>query len=1164
MQGATKSLLARMKCSSVIGSLLCTIVLLLRTLPIHPQTITGNIGGAVTDASGAAVANAEITAMNVTNGFIFDTKSNETGRYNLRFLPIGQYKVSVAAPGFSAQVFGPFSLEIDQDAEVDIALKVGSTTTKIDVNADFTPLLNTENSTIATTFTANAIDNVPLTGRDVWTLLFLLPGAVNTSPSLNTATNGTERDTSTSEVLSVNGNRTTQNNYSLDGIEINETINNDIGYNPSPDALGEVKVISADAPAEYGNVNGGEVLAVTKSGTNEWHGSASDYLANWKLDANSWANKHQSLASAIVPKTHYTQQVFGGTVGGPILRNRLFFFADYEGLRWPSSGLGTVNVATPAMRQGDFSELLSGFFATLTPGGIQLWNNSNNATTGPVAYANNQIPIVNSAAKYIFTHPNIYPLPNTTIAASADPIVNNYTSHTYQDHRNDQGEVHIDWKPNQRDTISGRWLEGEGQDYSTALLAIDFPGVNAYPTKGVAINESHVFSTSLVNEFRAGYTRVRWIQSAPHDYTGVFGLDGNSLLGINALQELPGFSGLGFACGGSATGCSSYDLPQNFGNSSGGNFFVDNTFQYGDNLTWLKGHHQFKAGVIFTRYQNNSPHYGGNGSFSYYPTYTMNVATNQAGFALADFALDASSGISASGINPDGTLMTGGYGIRQWREGYFVQDDWRLLQNLTLNLGVRYEYDQPMYEAHNQEANIDFGTKTIELAGVDGNSRALYSPTYANLMPRMGANYRPTDKIVVRGGFGTTAFLEGAGGDGLVGNPPFWRNLSGAGISPTTSNSGTFFEVENGFKQGALAGLAGTTYDAYHNVKPSLSAEWSLATEYAVTSKANLTVAYVGEQGQHLSQAVSANQLTAPCVVNGVVDTATTSATCAAVDPAPFYNIVGQNGRVLETTSEAMMNYNALQSSFRQHATHGLEYALSYTWSRAMTNSPGWYGVPSVTGPSAYAQNAYNNHAEYGPAGQDVRHTINGNLVYELPFGRGRQFGGNWNRALDEIGGGWKVAGTGVFYGGFPVTISGNDNSATNARAARPNQYRKLHIANRSINHWFGTDASAIPCTANGVDNGVCAYGNTAYGTFGTASPGTQRAPSFQQYDFSAYKDFSIWREHKLTFRADFLNAFNISSYGNPANNYAASNFGQITGVRSVPRQVQLAGKWSF
>jgi len=1141
-----------------IGTLLCAVFLMLCSLTGTAQTVTGNIGGTVTDATGAVVPNATVKATQAATGAESVATTNDAGAYNLRFLPIGNYKVEISAAGFGTEAFGPFALEIGQDAKVDAKLKVGSATANIEVTANFVPMQNTENNTIATILDSNVIENVALNGRNFSTLTLFLPGAVSTQPAGMSGANGTERNTGSNGQTSVNGNRNQTNNYYLDGIEINETMNNLIGYNPSPDALDEVQVISANAPAEYGNVNGGDVIAMTKTGTNKWHGSAFGFLENWKLDANTWGNKHQGAKI-----THYTQPMWGGTLGGPIFKNRLFFFMDYEAARKPSAGQGTANVATDEMREGNFRSLYSTYGATAG----QLYNNANNAATGSTPFNQNQITVLNPVATYLFAHPEIYPHANVT-ATGSDPIVNNYLGTKKSFQRNDQGDIRIDGKLSDMDTFYVRWLQGEASDGTLkAVLPITFPSVSSYPDKGIAINETHAFSSALVNEFRAGYTRIRWIQGFPADSTGVFGLKGDSLLGINATQPYPGFASIEYnACGNGST-CSGYNNPTNIGNRAGSSLLTDNTFQYSDNLTWLHGHNNFKMGVNFTRYQQNSYYPGGDGAdgyFQYYPTYTMNPATSAPGYALADFELDAAGAMGQGGLDQNGKV-SGGTGQRQWREGYFFQDDWKFRPNLTFNLGARYEFDQPIFEVNNKQANINFDTKTIEYAGKSGASRALYDATYSNFMPRVGFNYQPNGKTVVRGGFGITTYLEGTGQNlRLTYNPPYWNEVDGTSVSPTSTTSGIFFKAENGFASGSSPSLAGSTYRAWHNVKPSVINEWSLATEYALAAKTNLTLAYVGESGQHLIQAVAGNQLTTPCTVNGTSSVPSSDA-CAAVDPAPFKALVGQNGSVVITASEGMMNYNALQASLRQRAVRGLEYTINYTYGHAMTTSTGFYGVPDINGSSAYAQNAYDNHSEYGPAGQDVRHNLNGTAVYALPLGRGKQYGANLNRTLDEAVGGWKVAMTAVVYSGFPVTIYGDDNSLTGAHAARANQYRKIKVTDRSIDHWFGIGPSVTSCTDHGVDNGVCAYGNTAYGTFGSARPGTERAPGYQQYDFSAYKDFSLFKEHKLTFRADFFNAFNITSYGNPNSYYnSGSTFGQITDVRSPARQIQFAGKYTF
>jgi hypothetical protein len=1140
---------------SLAAVFVCGVVMLVCALRSPAQTINGSIGGTVTEATGATVSNATVIATNASNGFAFTTTTNQDGSYSLRFLPIGNYKVVISASGFSTKEIGPFALEIGQEVKLNVSLNVGAATTNVEVEADYQPLLNTANQTIATTLTANAIDSIPLNGRNFSSLTLFLPGSVSTEPSGLSGVNGTERDTNQAGQTSVNGNRNQTNNYYLDGIEINETVNNVIGYNPAPDALEQVQVVTANAPAEYGNVNGGDLIAQTKSGTNQFHGTAYWYLENYLLDANTWANKNNTT---IIEKSHYTQPTFGGTFGGPVpFVKNLFFFIDYEGFRLPKSGSDTASVATSAMRTGDFSELTD----------VTLYNNSNNADGSPTPYTNNQITIVNPAATYLFAHSDLYPLPNTT-AGSGSVIYHNYIGTYKKKTRNDQGDVKIDWKPNQKDTVAVRWLQGESYDGTLqAVLPITFPGDNDYPTKGIAVNEVHVFTPSLVNEFRAGFTRVRWTQGSPYDSTGVFGANGNSILGIGASQPFDGFAGLNFGCN-SMTACNSLDVPSNLGNDAGGTKITDNTFQYGDKLTWQRGHHNFKGGVEITRYQQNNYYpgnYGANGYFSYYPAATMDVSNQTAGYELADFALDSASFIGRGGLDQNGDI-SGGNGQRQYRTGYFFQDDWKFLPNLTINLGIRYEFDQPIYEVNDKEANLNFTTRAVEYAGQNGASRALYNSTFTNFMPRVGFNYQPNAKTVVRGGFGMTNYLEGTGANlRLTYNSPYWNEVSGTGTVPTSSSAGTFYAVENGYSAGSSTSLAGSTYRAWYKVKPSVISEWNLALEYELNHATSVTATYLGEVGQHLIQAVAYNQLTTPCQVNGTYgDYGPTSDECAAVDPAPWYNIVGQNGSVVGTTSEGIMKYNALQMSVRQRASHGLEYTVNYTWSHALTNSVGFFGVSSINGPSAYAQNAYDNKAEYGPSGMDVRHSINGVGVYELPFGRGRQFGAGWGRGLDEVAGGWKLAATGVYYAGFPVTISGTDNSMTGAHAARPNQYRKLHVTNRSIDHWFGTDASASSCATRGVDDGTCAYGNTGYGTFGTAHVGTERAPGFTQFDISAYKDLQIWKDHKITFRVDAFNAFNITSYGNPDNGYADSNFGQITSVRSSPRQFQLAARYAF
>jgi hypothetical protein len=445
-------------------------------------------------------------------------------------------------------------------------------------------------------------------------------------------------------------------------------------------------------------------------------------------------------------------------------------------------------------------------------------------------------------------------------------------------------------------------------------------------------------------------------------------------------------------------------------------------------------------------------------------------------------------------------------------------------------------------------------------------------------MPRIGFSWQAQPRLVVRGGYGIQNFMEGTGANlRMTTNLPFQGSYQATGVQANamTGTPGQFFDVQSGFGiPNPTGGASGVVYNVWNKkIKPAFIGEYSLTLEYQISNTASFQIGYLGESGQHLITANQRNQLQGPCILNGVVQAFPSAGQPqpAGCPKSPFQDTpgVGYTGVIRYTDSNAMMNYNALQASFRQRLAHGLQYTANYTYSRAMTNSIGFYGAPSVSVASAYAENVYNLHNEYGPTGQDVRNAINFNLVYDLPLGRGRRFGANMPFALDEAVGGWKIGLTGVAYSGFPVNIStSNNNSAVNGNSQRANHYRPLKVVNRSINNWFGTDPSAVPCTTPGVDNGICAYGQPALGTFGTAPPDSERAPSFQTYGASVTKDFTIWHEHQINFRADADNLFNSAFLGNPQNNILDKQFGNIINqsnpIRSNPRQMQLSVKYHF
>ena len=403
-------------------------------IALEAQTITGSINGTVTDPTGAVVPNAKVTAANVDTGIETPTTTNNDGIYNIAFLQIGNYKLAVEVPGFATATYGPFVLETAQIAKVDVKMGLSSAQQKVSVEAEVVPLLNTETPTLATTLDTRAIENVPLVSRNLIALTMFLPGAISTNPNgfVNQASISGPLSASGSQgngnTVSVNGNRQQANQYLLDGMNINQTLDDQPGYNPSVDAIGQVRVISANAPAEYGNVLGGDVLYQTKSGTNQFHGSAFYFLGNYNLNANSWANKHTATVTA---KNSFTRDIFGGTIGGPILHDKLFFFGDYQGGRYHLAGPANATVLTVKERQGDFSELLdrslmclsSDTQAQCTAKLIQLYDATK---PGFPAYPNNKIPIgSNSAATYLLANPALYPRPNQPPQAGS-PATNNY------------------------------------------------------------------------------------------------------------------------------------------------------------------------------------------------------------------------------------------------------------------------------------------------------------------------------------------------------------------------------------------------------------------------------------------------------------------------------------------------------------------------------------------------------------------------------------------------------------------------------------------------------------------------------------------------------------------------------------------------------------------
>lgn len=1094
------------------------------------QTITGAITGTVKDPSGAVVPNVRITATNVTTNLTYTTTSNEAGVYNLLFLPIGNYNVSTEAQGFKKLTLGPFQLEINQTARVDVALEVGETTQSVEIR-DIAPILQTESTQTGDSLSSAKLTQIPLNGRNFASLTMLIPGAISTSPN---AMNTSGRFQGSGSRPQVNGNREQTNNFLLDGVDVNDSIDNRIGYQPNVDAIEEVKVITGNGSSEFGNVGGAIVSASIKGGSNDFHGNAFEFLRNQSLDANGFFGNRSRTQ-----KRDFSRHIFGGTFGGPVKRNKAFFFMDYEGTEQRASGPATASVAPGAWRTGDLSDFLTRSGQVVR-----------DPLTGPdlnsrTPFPNNLIPanrIVNPVAQYLFAHPDVYPLPNNPGQGTLG-ISSNYRSASASKLSNHQADARADYRLSDSDNLTGRWSIGRYESGgSQEALPTTLSSVTTGPTMSAMLGWTRTISPRIVNEARVGFSRIG-INDGIRDSSGKLGADGNQKFGIPGGQPIPGLSSV--VLGSGLTGVGAAATISNT---------MDNKFQYSENLTFQKGAHLLKMGAQFIRYQQNRYYAGNNGALGVF-TYD-NIYS---GIAYGDFLLNA---LASKGRGS----VSGMWGHRQWRDGIFFQDDWKVASSFTLNLGMRWEYAQPIYEVADRQVNINTFTGQLLYAGRDGNSRALYDPYYKQFEPRVGFAWTPRlfkNKLVYRMGYAMSSFMEGTGANlRLTMNPPFFieSNVTYDSRTPGDIRTGFTDVIARGDMTGPRTGanpfFQARAWDLH--LRPQFTQQYNAAIEYQFTSTTSLNVAYVGQLGTHLVVPHEANQ-----PLRGVGPFLSWA---PLNDRRPLATVLPNVGNIALTEGSARMSYNSLQVTGRKRLSHGLDFVTSYTLSKTMMENLGYYGCGSVNAEGAYWQNAYDRLGNRGPACFDARHNFTVGGLYELPVGKGKTFGSNWNRAADLLLGGWSLNYFVNAHSGFPVTIFAG--GATTGQAVRgnvrANGYHPLVIPSQTVDAFFGPVTAASFCAA-GVNDGTCAYGIPAPGMFGSAGVGTERAPSFFNFDASVGKKFHITERQYFDLRAEFFNAFNHVSFAPPGRDISSPGaFGQITSQVQNARNVQFGMKYYF
>lgn len=1104
-------------------TIVASFVLVFGMATASAQEVSASLTGSVTDPSGAAIAGASVSIAETTRGLTYPTTTNEAGVYFYPRIPPGIYNLRVESQGFKASLREGLSLEVNQRARFNVVMEVGAVNESVEVTGE-PPLLQTDTTIVGNTITSNKIENLPLLSRNYISTLLLTPGVTTTNP----ADFNNDRRTAGGGRPYVNGNRKEANNFLLDGIDNNQVSDNLTAYQPNPDSISEVKMITNNASAEFGNFQGGVVNVVLKGGTNELHGSVFHFFKNDKLNANAWArnwnvNPTTGRSLARVPVRYNS---FGFTAGGPVFipkffdgRNKLFFFVDYMGLRRPfPAAVSTPTVMPIAFRNGDFSRLLN-LQQELGRANVQLYNPFNLLPDGTRApFANNQIPggMISPAAKALLSDTANYPAP-----LSNDLRFNQLNVATSK-LTLDQGDVRVDAKPNERNDLSIRYSHSAQSNPGTNSFPLLFGTFNESPFKAGVVNWTHTFTPTLVNEARVGVNRITLFNGGTdkgfEDLNAKYGIAGVNSPGLLSIQF-------------------SNSLLSNIGNSNIGTqqLFANTTYQFVDNLTIIRGKHMMKMGGQLLRQQMNTFYSGNNGrtGFLAFSGRFTGRTSSQFAWSDADFLLGLPETLGRG-------LQSGTWGHRKWITGLYFQDDWRIHRSLTLNLGMRWEYHTPLVEVKDRQANFEMFSGKILLAGKDGNSRALYEPFTKDFQPRVGFAWSARDHLVVRGAYTISSFMEGTGTNlRLPLNPPFNQEFEGRYDSPSFQLPGS--TLSQGLTTlGAKDPFSGTNirlWDPF--VRPANTQQWNLTVEYQLPAESVFTVGYIGQKGHRLVVPMPYRQrILQP---NGTVVA------------SPYLSGNPQLSKITQisgTASNGNQQYHGLQATYRKRFGGGLELLTNYTYSKGMSDAIGYYGEGGQAGSqSAYWQYLYDQKAEWGPTYFDATHMFNVSHVWDVPIGKGKWIGKGMPTVVDYIIGNWQIGGILTLRSGFPLTIRGPDNSGTLSRGARADRIATGGTLGEvgPGSRWFDTKAYAIAKS----------------GTLGSAGNGTERGPSQKQYDVSIQKEFPLGEKAKLEVRGEFLNLTNTPQFNGPNRTVNSATFGEITSAQNE-RQGQIALRITF
>ncbi len=1087
----------------------------------HAQVNTASLGGLVADQTNAALVHAHVTATNSATGLVRETDTDNAGYYSFPDLPIGEYRVVVSLQNFET-VEARVTVGTAERVRRDLVLKVGTAQANVEVN-DVINNLSPDDASIGTVIDNQTIQDTPLYLRNWDDLLRMVAGV---QIARYTQQSGA---TSAGRVgdFNVHGVHSLQNNFLLDGID-NNTISENVqelsteSAHPSVDTIQEFNVVTNPYSAEYGRSPGAAVSISTKGGSNAFHGLAYEYLRNAAFDANDFISNQHNLS-----KPENNQNQFGGNFGGPILKNKLFGFFNYEGTRIKQGVSRVSTVPLPNERVGDFSP------ETAASLGLPAYPTIYDPTTGQ-PFPDNKIPAgrIDTAVSGLM---NLFPQPN----ASGD--LNNFVRNALAQDNDDSYDGRIDYTLNSSNTFFGRYsysnrfrfipgfLGGIADGTSTSAWGRQF--LKSY---SFVLGYTHIFTPTLVNDFHLGF--IRNFSYAEQDPFGqnaadqfVPGIPNNPA--IAGGVPLTTFSNFGFI--GSPDFLPKRQIPQQY--------------QYSDTISWTHGAHSFKfGGTLWAPMRNifqDEP--GTRGDLGFTGVFTTCVAgagvtcPSKSGLSYADGLL----GLTQS------TQLTNVFFVDQrlWMLAGFAEDDWKMTRKLTLNLGLRYDFATPALEGNNQMANFDpTGAGSLVFAkGGSLEDRSLVQVNKKNFGPRLGFAYSLDSKTVIRGGYGIyySLFERIGSEDQLALNPPFLINKTLA------SNKTPVLKPETGFPANFLdpstidfGNLTSFHIRAMNQDDPTpMVQQWSFGVQRQIGNSWLAEVNYVGTRSTHLDVLSDFNQ---PTIVGNV-----------STGVAPYSNF----GYVEYTSPLGAGKYNGLEATLSRRFSNGLSMRLAYTYSRSLDNTP-----EELESNSGAAPNGRNYAAWYGPSDFDIPHRVALSYVYDLPFGNGRRFVNSG--VLAKIIGGFQTSGVYTYYSGHPFTVNEGGTLAAaldpfGQATAVPNLVGKPVIVG-DPNCWFFVSANKA-CTA--LDPSLAdAYQVTATGVVGNSGRNTLRGPHTNVFDFSLVRDFPIKESLKLQFRWEVFNLFNAVLFGQPNNNVTSGAAGQITTLSGDPRVMQFALRLSF